>query len=154
MPWMVTLFVITTLALIGLPMFNGFIGEFLVLSGAFQTHPRWTILATVGVILGAAYMLWMVQRIFYGNVAPKLSTLSAGIDMPDLSDREQITLWPLAVLMLILGVFSPYFLRAIDTSAVLLADKPPAAAAPHVVVLSSATYALPDSSTDSAQGGK
>jgi NADH-quinone oxidoreductase subunit M len=151
MPWMVTLFVITTLALIGLPMFNGFVGEFLVLSGAFLTHPRWTTFATVGVILSASYMLWMVQRIFYGNVGPKIKD---DLDQRDLGAREQIALWPLAALMLVMGVFSPFWMRAIDSSSVLLADKPATAAAPHVVVLSSATYAIPDSDTDSAKGGK
>jgi len=151
MPWMVTLFAITTLGLIGLPMFNGFIGEFLILSGTFQTHPRWTILVTVGVILGAAYMLWMVQRIFYGNVGPKIKD---DLDQPDLGAREQVALWPLAVIMLLMGVFSPFWMQAIDASGVSLANKSAALAAPRVVVLSSATYAAPDSSTGTAKGGK
>ena len=67
LPMLATLFVITSLALIGLPLFNGFIGEFLVLSGSFQVHPQWVAAATIGVILSASYMLWMVQRIFYGK---------------------------------------------------------------------------------------
>ncbi len=71
MPWMITLFVITTLSLIGLPMLNGFVGEFLILSGTFAVHPHWTAAATLGVILGAAYMLWMIQRVFYGHLGPK-----------------------------------------------------------------------------------
>ena len=67
LPMLATLFVITSLALIGLPLFNGFIGEFLVLSGSFPVHPQWVAAATIGVILSASYMLWMVQRIFYGK---------------------------------------------------------------------------------------
>jgi len=155
LPWMVTLFVITTLSLVALPMMNGFVGEFLILSGTFGVHPRWTMLATLGVILGAAYMLWMVQRIFYGSLGPKLKVLTAGIDVPDLSAREHVALWPLAALMLIMGVFSPCWMRAIDLSGVQLASaSKPAATAPRVIVLSTATYAIPDTKTRSAQGGK
>ena len=63
-PWMVTMFVLTTLAAVGLPMLNGFVGEFLILAGTMQSliphHIAWTVVATTGVILGAAYMLWMI----------------------------------------------------------------------------------------------
>src|ERR1019366_3322482 len=69
LPWMVTLYVITTLSLVGLPMLNSFVGEFLILSGSMQAdnphHVLWTVLATSGVILSAAYMLLMIQRVFY-----------------------------------------------------------------------------------------
>ena len=74
LPWMVTLFVVTTLSLVGLPMMNSFVGEFLVLSGTLQAanahHVAWTVLATTGVILSAAYMLLMIQRVFYGQPGP------------------------------------------------------------------------------------
>ena len=83
--------------MIGLPMLSGFVGEFLVLSSTFGGVSRkWAILATLGVILGAAYMLWLVQRLFYGPIsdshrpAPQ-STLRFG----------QLASWPLAVLMLL-----------------------------------------------------
>jgi NADH-quinone oxidoreductase subunit M len=156
MPWMVTLFVITTLSLIGLPILNGFVGEFLILSGTFAVHPHWTAAATLGVILGAAYMLWMIQRVFYGHLGPKPRALAAGIVLPDLGAREQISLWPLIILMLVMGVASPFWMRAIDSSGTQLADRPAVAAAPHVIVLSSATFAPPDSDTGatSAKGGK
>ncbi len=66
-PQTATLFVIASLAMIGLPMLNGFVGEFLILSSTFTGVSRgWTIAAALGVILGAAYMLWLVQRLFYG----------------------------------------------------------------------------------------
>ena len=151
LPWMVTLFVLTTLSLIGLPMLNGFVGEFLILSGSFPAHKHWTAFATLGVILGAAYMLWMIQRVFYGNLGPKPRAIHEGVALPDLGAREQISLWPLAALMLIMGIASPFWMRAIDAAGTQLADKP-AAVAPHIVVLSSATFAAPD--TDTAQGGK
>ncbi len=110
MPRYATLFVITSLSLIGLPILNGFVGEFLILSSSFGDHPRWAAAATIGVILSAAYMLWLVQRIFYGPT----SSLVAGKDSPDLLFPEAVALWPVAVLMFIMGVASPFWIRAID----------------------------------------
>jgi len=114
-PWMVTMFVITSLAAVGLPMLSGFVGEFLILSGAMQAqimhHIVWTVVGTTGVIFGAAYMLWMVQRVFYG--APGLRPEE--VKGWDLDAREHIELWPLAALFLIMGVASPLWMRAIDT---------------------------------------
>ena len=64
--------------MIGLPMLNGFVGEFLILSSTFTGVSRgWAIAATLGVILGAAYMLWLVQRIFYGPES-ELAATEAG----------------------------------------------------------------------------
>jgi NADH-quinone oxidoreductase subunit M len=111
LPMLATLFVITTLALIGLPLFNGFVGEFLVLSGSFASHPLWVGSAAIGVILSATYMLWMVQRIFYR----KESSLVVNRPAPDLLAREHLTLWPMAVLMLAMGVLSPYWMRGIES---------------------------------------
>jgi NADH-quinone oxidoreductase subunit M len=111
LPWLATLFVITSLALVGLPLFNGFVGEFLVLSGSFPSHPAWVAAATTGVILSASYMLWMVQRIFYG----KESSLIVNRPAPDLNFRENITLWPMAILMLAMGVLSPYWIKGIES---------------------------------------
>jgi len=100
-PNLATLFVITTLAMIGLPMLSGFIGEFTILSSTFTGVSRgWATAAALGVILGAAYMLWLVQRLFYG---PE-SLLSTSKPPLDLGLREQLVLWPLAVLMLVMGV--------------------------------------------------
>jgi NADH-quinone oxidoreductase subunit M len=110
LPMLATLYVITALALIGLPLFNGFVGEFLILSGSFQLHPGWIAVAAIGVILSASYVLWMVQRIFYGQQ----SSLILHRPAIDLNGREQITLWPMVVLMLVMGVASPYWIRAID----------------------------------------
>jgi NADH-quinone oxidoreductase subunit M len=113
-PWMVTLFVITSLAAVGLPMLSGFVGEFLILTGSMLvTGPQhlWTVVAATGVIFGAAYMLWMLQRVFYG--APGLRPE----EVPgwDLDTREHLALWPLAALFLVMGVASPLWMRAIDT---------------------------------------
>ncbi len=122
LPWMVTFFVITTLSVIGLPMLNGFVGEFLVLTGSMQSavmhHTRWTVLATTGVILTASYMLWMIQRVFYGD----LNFNTADVAAPDLDAREHLALWPMVALMLAMGVASPLWMRAIDTAGTGLAD--------------------------------
>ena len=123
-PWMVTMFVITTLAAVGLPMLNGFDSEFLVLSGAMQAvaahHVLWTVIGTTGVIFGAAYMLWMIQRVFYG----KLGLRSEEVSGWDLCAREHVELWPLMGLFLLMGVVSPYWMKAFDPYAAMVANKP------------------------------
>jgi NADH-quinone oxidoreductase subunit M len=119
LPVMVTLFIIATLALIGLPILNGFVGEFLVLSSSFGTHPAWGALATLGVILSAAYMLSAVQKIFYGQQ----SALVANRAVRDVVSREYIALWPMAILMLVMGVASPYWMKAIEMGVSGLADR-------------------------------
>ena len=68
MPKYATFFLVTVLASVGLPLLNGFIGEFLVLSGAFQARPIYGILGATGVIWSACYLLWMYQRVFFGKV--------------------------------------------------------------------------------------
>lgn len=122
-PWMVTMFVITSLAAVGLPMLSGFVGEFLILAGSMQTfvahHVVWCVVGTTGVIFSAAYMLWMVQRVFYG----RLGLRSEEVTGWDLSAREHVELWPLVALFLIMGVASPYWMKAIDPYATLMANK-------------------------------
>jgi len=98
--------------MIGLPMLNGFIGEFLILSSTFTVSHGWAIAATVGVILSAAYMLWMIQRIFYGTESKLALESPAG----DLHLGEQLVLWPIAVLLLIMGVAPNLWLRTIETA--------------------------------------
>ncbi|QNI34840.1 NADH-quinone oxidoreductase subunit M [Alloacidobacterium dinghuense] len=110
LPNMATLYVITMLSLIGLPILNGFVGEFLILSSSFGVHPYWGAAATIGVILSAWYMLSMIQKLFYG---PQ-SRLVANKAVPDVVAREGLALVPAAILMLVLGVASPYWIRAIN----------------------------------------
>jgi NADH-quinone oxidoreductase subunit M len=119
-PRLATLFLVTVLALIGLPILNGFVGEFLTLSSGFATSRLWGALGTVGVVLSAAYMLWMVQRVFYGPESPLVHRSPAH----DLAVREHLALWPMAVLMVIMGVFSPYWIRAIDRGVHSLSNAP------------------------------
>lgn len=111
LPNTATLFVVTALAMIGLPMLSGFVGEFLILSGTFTDVSRgWATWATLGVILSAAYMLWLVQRLFYG---PE-SELALARHAADLKWNESSVLWPLAALMLVMGLAPNLWMRAIQ----------------------------------------
>ena len=110
LPMMATFFVVTILSLIGFPLFNGFVSEFLVLSGSFAHHHGWVFAATIGVILSAAYMLRMIQRIFYGPQSAMVTERPTR----DFFAHEHILLWPTAALMIAMGVASPFWIRAID----------------------------------------
>ena len=109
MPKYATFFSFIVLASVGLPLLNGFVGEFLVLTGAFLAHPWWGAVGATGVIWSACYLLWMYQRVFFGKVThPENSTL------PDISPREQLALWPTAVAALAMGVAPLLWLNIID----------------------------------------
>ena len=110
-PWLSTLFVITTLASIGLPMLNNFIGEYLVLQGAAQVNFTWSVIAAVGVILSACYMLWMVQRTFYGETPESVRK-----HVFDLNTREWAAMLPLLVLMVWMGTLTQSFLPPISAA--------------------------------------
>ena len=113
LPRTAVFFVITSLAMTGLPMLNGFIGEFLILSSTFTDVSKgWAIAATVSVILGAAYTLWLVQRVFYG---PE-SALATEKPAADLRWNEWIALAPLAVLMLVMGLAPGFWMPAIESA--------------------------------------
>jgi NADH-quinone oxidoreductase subunit M len=99
------------LSSVGLPLLNGFVGEFLILSGAFQARQVYGILAASGVIWSACYLLWMYQRLFYGQV-----TNPANKSLTDIDARERVSLWPLAVAALVMGVAPNLWLRFIDPS--------------------------------------
>jgi NADH-quinone oxidoreductase subunit M len=107
-PWLSTVFMITMLASVGLPLLNNFVGEFLVLQGTAQANFTWTVFAALGVILSACYMLWMYQRVFFGNVSDEVKH-----HMPDLSGREWACMVPLVVMMVWMGVLTQTFLPPI-----------------------------------------
>ncbi|MGD0497393.1 MAG: NADH-quinone oxidoreductase subunit M [Bryobacteraceae bacterium] len=107
-PWLSTAFLITTLASIGLPLLNNFVGEFLVLQGAAIANYNWVVWAAVGVILSACYMLWLYQRVFYGQAGAEVRS-----HVPDLGFREWAAIVPLVVMMVWMGVYSQSFLPPI-----------------------------------------
>ncbi len=126
-PRLATYFAIATLAMIGLPMLSGFVGEFIILSTTFaQVSSGWAVTASLGVILGAAYMLWLVQRLFYG---PE-STLTSSKPPSDISFLQLAVLTPLVVLMLAMGLAPSLWLNTIQTgvhppanASVILSDR-------------------------------
>ncbi len=109
MPTYSTFFLFVLLASVGLPLLNGFIGEFLVLSGAFQAKMWWGVVAATGVIWSACYLLWMYQRVFFGVVKHEENS-----SLPDLNLRERAALWPAAITALVMGVAPLLWLNAID----------------------------------------
>lgn len=109
MPVYASFFLFIVLASVGLPLLNGFIGEFLVLSGAFRARPIYGVLAATGVIWSACYLLWMYQRVFFGKVKHTVNET-----LPDLDAREKATLWPAAAAALVMGVAPLVWLDSID----------------------------------------
>ena len=111
MPVYAAIFLIMTMSSIGLPTLNGFIGEFLILQGVFVASKVWAAFAASGVVLGAAYMLYLYQRTMFGKIEnPKNERL------PDLSHREFATFAPLLVLAVWMGIYPSPFLRRLESS--------------------------------------
>ena len=109
MPVYATYFMIIMLSSLGLPLLNGFIGEFTILQGAFQVSHVWAACAVVGIILGAAYLLWLYQRTMFGEV-----TNEKNKNLKDLNFREVATLFPLVILALWIGVYPRPFFRILE----------------------------------------
>jgi NADH-quinone oxidoreductase subunit M len=110
MPIYAAFFMVFTLAAIGLPATNGFIGEFLILLGGFTASKLAGVLASTGIIIGAGYMLWLYQRVFFLEVNKKVSGLT------DMDVRETITLLPMLLLVLWIGVYPSSFLGFMHAS--------------------------------------
>jgi NADH-quinone oxidoreductase subunit M len=106
MPVYAVLTMILFLASMGLPLLNGFIGEFMILQGAYAANPVWAYWAVLGVVLGAAYLLWLYQRVFWGKV-----TNEENRHLVDLNAREVATLVPLVVLCFWIGLYPKPFLE-------------------------------------------
>jgi NADH-quinone oxidoreductase subunit M len=118
MPRLVACFLLVTLSSIALPGTNGFIGEFLILLGGFRQFPRLTVFAASGVILSAVYMLWMFQRVNYGEV-----TSDKNRNLPDLSPREWALMIPTIALAIFMGVAPGFFLRPMEPSVVRVLER-------------------------------
>ena len=111
MPIYAMLFMIITMASIGLPTLNGFIGEFTILIGAFDRSTTWAVLAASGIVLSAAYMLWLYQRVFFGEI-----TVEENKTLKDVNLREQWTLIPLIVMCFWIGLYPKPFFKIMEPS--------------------------------------
>jgi NADH-quinone oxidoreductase subunit M len=117
-PRLVAAFLLITLSSIALPGMNGFIGEFLILLGAFRADPRFAAVAATGVILSAVYMLWMFQRVNYGEV-----TNPENRRLPDLTRREWALVVPTVAMAVLMGVLPGVFLHPMEPSVVKVIDR-------------------------------
>jgi NADH-quinone oxidoreductase subunit M len=137
MPHLAAFFLFVALSSLGLPMLNGFIGEYLILLGTYLANWKWASWAALGVILSACYLLWSYQRVFFGEI-----TREKNKDLPDTSARERWILVTMAVVTLWMGLGSTYITRRTDASVTRVlqemrrnrpyeAAEPPAPAAPR-----------------------
>jgi NADH-quinone oxidoreductase subunit M len=136
MPNFAAVYLIITLSSLGMPLLNGFIGEFTILRGAFEVNKAWAAWGALGVILGAAYLLWLFQRVMFGPV-----TKAENEKLPDLNWREYATLLPLVALAFWIGIYPKPFFRYLEKPVQEIVErvnpgyyraepaKPPAAAA-------------------------
>jgi NADH-quinone oxidoreductase subunit M len=105
MPNFAAIYLIISLSSLGMPLLNGFIGEFTILQGAFQVSKAWAAWGSLGVVLGAAYLLWLYQRVMFGPVTNAINE-----KLPDLNLREYATLVPLVILAFWIGIYpKPFF---------------------------------------------
>jgi len=111
MPLFAGVFLIVSLSSIGLPGLNGFVGEFLILLGTFGVSPAHAALAATGVILSAVYMLWMYQRVIWGEITNAKNAL-----LGDMNLRERLMIVPLLILIVWMGMYSGHFLRPMDAA--------------------------------------
>ena len=139
MPVYATLTLILFLASMGLPLLNGFVGEFMILQGAFAANRVWAYWAVSGVVLGAAYLLWLYQRVFWGKV-----THEENKTLVDLNGREIATLVPLVVLCFWIGVYPKPFLEFLHKPAAKIAAiVQPAKFGPNTALAATADPAAP-----------
>lgn len=111
MPVFAVIFAITMFSSIGLPGLNGFVGEFLILLGAFKSTIWYAAIAVSGIVLGAGYMLWFYQRVMFGTV-----THAENQRLPDCSRREIAYMIPLILLMFWIGIYPKPYFRLMDSS--------------------------------------
>jgi NADH-quinone oxidoreductase subunit M len=112
MPVFAAFFLFVSLASAGLPMLNGFIGEFLILIGTFERHAVWASWAALGVVFSAVYLLWVYQRVFFGPITQERNQA-----LPDADRRERVLLFAMAALILWMGIGSVAFTRRTEASA-------------------------------------
>jgi NADH-quinone oxidoreductase subunit M len=109
MPVLMGFFLFIALSSLALPPLNGFVGEFLILIGTFESHHQWASWATSGAVLSAIYLLWAYQRVALGEV-----TVEKNRALPDASNRERVILIAMSVVIIFMGIASPLFTRRME----------------------------------------
>ena len=109
MPNFAAIYMIATLSSLGVPLLNGFIGEFVILRGTYEVNIKYVAWAAIGIVLGAAYLLWLYQRVMFGPV-----TNPANEHLPDLNAREYATLVPLIILCFWIGIYPKPLFRLLE----------------------------------------
>lgn len=117
MPFYTAAFIIVALSSIGLPGTNGFVGEFLILLGTLKSNVTYAVIGASGVIIAAVYMLWMVQRVFYGQVTNEKNKI-----LTDINWREKLLIIPMIVMIFWIGIYPKPFLKMIEPSVENLVD--------------------------------
>ncbi len=118
MPIFATFFAVTMFSSIGLPGLNGFVGEFLILVGAFQSNKLYAGIALLGIILGAAYMLWLFQRTMFGTIDK-----AENRNLTDMNSREIAYMVPLVLFMFWIGIYPKPFIRILEPSVMNIVEK-------------------------------
>jgi NADH-quinone oxidoreductase subunit M len=118
MPKLAAFFLFVALSSLGLPMLNGFVGEYLVLLGTYQRHWQWASWAALGVILSACYLLWSYQRVFFGEITREKNRM-----LPDASAREKWILVTMAIVTLWMGIGSTFITARTASAAQSVIDE-------------------------------
>src|SRR5882757_4364725 len=140
MPRLSAFFLFAVLASLGLPILNGFVGEYLILLGTFQQHANWASWAALGVILSACYLLWAYQRVFFGDV-----TVEKNRTLADISSREFGILVTMAVLTLWMGIGSTFFTHRFSASSQNVLDQMQRSGPQEACATSTGTPVYPES---------
>jgi NADH-quinone oxidoreductase subunit M len=111
MPRLSAFFLFVALSSLGLPMLNGFVGEYLILLGTYVVHWQWAAWASTGVILSACYLLWSYQRVFFGEI-----TVEKNKSLLDATQRERFILAAMSVVILWMGIGSAFLTRRTETA--------------------------------------
>jgi len=135
MPVLAAFFLFVSLSSLGLPMLNGFVGEFLILNGTWQKHSLWAGFAAAGVIFSAVYLLWAYQRVFFGEI-----TNDKNRALPDASARERSLLWVMAAFILFMGVASPLITQRTEASVRNVLDQIEQTPNPNAPVVAQHTF--------------
>ena len=145
MPNYAAIYLIITLSSLGMPILNGFIGEFTILQGTFVVNKAWAAWGTLGIVLGAAYLLWLYQRVMFGQVTHEVNRT-----LPDMNLREYAVLLPLVFIAFWIGIYPKPFFAYIDKPVERIVQQ----VNPRFYQQASTAPALPRSSAATAGGGK